>query len=452
MLSAGLALLALVACESNQTRDLKPTADRSATPGPIPKLNAATYAAHGELLERRGDLKRAAEQYRKALELSPGLVTARNRLGVTLNKMGRHMEASHEFRQALVQSPNQAHLWNNLGFSLYMEGNYTEAEPALARALELRPEFRRARMNHGLVLARLGRSEEALAAFSLAGSQADAHYNLAVIQAEQGQYAEAARSLDAALQADPGLDVARDQLHRIARLAAAQEAEAEAAAAEQAALAAELDETPAVASEKTAAVAMDETPVVVLDEPPRAELEDEGEMPAEESMLDVPVALGAPAETTAVAAPASETIDAPESPGESVVASPVAPVEVATDTETTDGWDLVAVPGEPAEQADQMGEFATVADFVPVAAVSLPVERDPAALLGPRLTRLFDHIVASIEAAEANAQRPESVVVVVALERHLWRRFDELLDAVWEDAESAEGCISDVEEYLGVEK
>lgn len=199
-------------------------------PGVQPRLHASTFAAHGELLERRGDFVRAAEQYRKAIELAPDLVSAHNRLGVTLNRLGRHTEATTEFREALVRSPRDAQLFNNLGFSLYLEQKYDEAGPAFARALELQPTFRRARMNHGLVLARQGEWDRALAEFRQAGSAADAHYNIAVIQAESGQYAAAARSLEEALRCDPELDAAREQLRQIARLAADQETARTAAA------------------------------------------------------------------------------------------------------------------------------------------------------------------------------------------------------------------------------
>ncbi len=218
-LPVGLVLASLAACQSTRESNT-PGALPSARTDVTPRLNASTYVAHGHLLERQGNLEQAAAQYRQALELVPGLVAAHNRLGIVLNKLGRHAEASSEFRAALAHAPTAAYLHNNLGFSLCLEGKYLEAEAALARAVELEPTFRRAQMNRGLVLAKLGQYEPALAAFRLAGTEADAYYNLAVVQSEAGQYALAARSLEQALATNPDFVEARRQLREVARLAA----------------------------------------------------------------------------------------------------------------------------------------------------------------------------------------------------------------------------------------
>lgn len=195
----------------------------------VPRVNASTYFAHGHLIERQGDLKGAVEQYRKALEASPKFVTARNRLGMVLNALGQHAEATAEYRRAAADNPNHAHLQNNLGFSLYLEGDYDGAEKALRRSLELNPRFRRARMNLALTLCRLGRDADALAEFSQVVPTADAHYNLATLQAADGRFAAAVLSLEAALRANPEFEAARLKLREVARLAA--EAEAPVAAA-----------------------------------------------------------------------------------------------------------------------------------------------------------------------------------------------------------------------------
>lgn len=247
---AGAMLGGLVACDTTEPRNAPgalPTRKSNVTP----RLNASVYVAHGQLLERQGNFERAAAQYREALELNPDLLVACNRLGITLNKLGQHRAATAEFRQALTRYPDRAHLYNNLGFSLYLETRYEDAERALRRALELQPSFRRARMNHGLVLAKLGRYDEALEAFCLAGTEADAYYNLAVVQAEAGHYLDAVHALDQAIRLEPDFAAAREHLRQIAPLAVAQEAELKAAAAraEAEAAAAEL----AAAKEEAAA-------------------------------------------------------------------------------------------------------------------------------------------------------------------------------------------------------
>jgi Flp pilus assembly protein TadD len=237
LLTAVVALSVLLACEGSQ-QARNPGALPTGVKDIAPRLNASTYVAHGDLLERQGNFEQAILQYRQALELTPDLSAARTRLGITLNKLGRNTEASAEFREAVARTPNAAYLHNNLGFSLYLEGKYAEAETALAQAVKLQPTFRRAHLNRGVVLAKLGRYDDALAAFCLGGAEADAHYNLAVMQADAGRFAAAARSLEQALKLNPELAAARQELKDIARLAAAQEeteraAVAQAAAAEQ---------------------------------------------------------------------------------------------------------------------------------------------------------------------------------------------------------------------------
>ncbi len=192
--------------------------------GVQPRIDASTYFAHGHLLERQGAFDAAEEQYRLALQLSPGFAAARNRLGITLNKLGRHAEASEQFQLALVERPGEPYLLNNLGFSLYLQEDDERAARTLESAVEAEPDFGRARMNLGVVYARLGRYVDAWDQFRMVGSDADAYYNLAVIQTEAGAYAEATRSLDQALALDPNMRTAREQLRVVARLAAEQEA------------------------------------------------------------------------------------------------------------------------------------------------------------------------------------------------------------------------------------
>ncbi|MGD8452992.1 MAG: tetratricopeptide repeat protein [Phycisphaerae bacterium] len=216
---AGILAVSLLGCQSDA-----PTTGAGSMPAleldPQRGIDASTYFAHAHLLERQGEFQQAAEQYREALERSPNMVSARNRLGITLNKLRQHAEATAQFRLAIRLQPTQAYIHNNLGFSLYLEGLYDQAAQSFQRAIELRPDYPRAHMNYGIVLARLGRYNDALQEFRLVGSEADAHYNLAVLHTEAGQFAEAAHLLETALALNPKFEAAREQLHVVAHLAA----------------------------------------------------------------------------------------------------------------------------------------------------------------------------------------------------------------------------------------
>lgn len=213
-----------------------------------------------------------------ALKQQPDFASAHNRLGITLNKLGEHAEASAEFQRAIKQNPTEAHLYNNLGFSLYLEGRYYGSVEALQRAIELKPDFRRAHMNHGVVLAKMQRYDNALGEFRLASDEVDAHYNLAVLQTEAEHYAEAARSLETALQLNPGFEGAREQLRVVSRLAA----DAERKARERAALA-EAAEEPPPSEDLTAATDEDDT----AEEQPTVAMSGGEAAPAEQQPDDV---------------------------------------------------------------------------------------------------------------------------------------------------------------------
>lgn len=222
-LAAGGVLLACSGC--TETKEFTGPGDMPVQKGESvdQRIAPTTYFAHGHLLERQGGFQQAVDQYHKALELKPDFVTARNRLGIALNKLGRHGEASAEFRRAIAVQPEAAYLHNNLGFSLYLEAKYSEAEATTRRALEIKASFPRARMNHALALAKLERFDEAFDELCRVGSEADAYYNMATLQTEAGRYADAAQSLDMALRLNPDLEAARQQLREIAVLAARQE-------------------------------------------------------------------------------------------------------------------------------------------------------------------------------------------------------------------------------------
>lgn len=199
-------------------------ADGGSTPATkLPALTAGTYCAHANLLERQGNFTGAEAHYRRALELQPDNLVALNRLGITLNKLGRHAAATEAFERAVALHPDQAHLFNNLGFSLILEGRFTEAEKATRRALELRPRFARARMNHAVALAKLARFDEAYRELTQVNGPADALYNLAMLQADAGAYDLAVASLERSLVINPQRDDARRELEKLLarRLAAA---------------------------------------------------------------------------------------------------------------------------------------------------------------------------------------------------------------------------------------
>lgn len=109
--------------------------------------------AHGNLgvaLRRQGRLAEAEGHLRQALECRPDYPEALNNLGAVLVDMGRADEAVPALRAALALRPEHAPAWNNLGNALKAVGAHGEARQAYARALAIAPEYAEAHWNLAL--------------------------------------------------------------------------------------------------------------------------------------------------------------------------------------------------------------------------------------------------------------------------------------------------------------
>ena len=85
--------------------------------------------------------------YRKALSVNPDFVAARNNLANALLSAGAVDEAIEQYERVLVRSGTNALVHNNLGSALMSKGRLSEAASHLHRALELDPELSEASEN-----------------------------------------------------------------------------------------------------------------------------------------------------------------------------------------------------------------------------------------------------------------------------------------------------------------
>ena len=132
-----------------------------------------------------------------------------HRLAIMADREQRYPEAENYYKRALAISPTDARIWNDLGYSYLLQGRFQEAELALGRAVAINPDDRRARNNLGLVLGHQGRTEEALNEFRVAGSEAEAQRNLAMINRTRGRFAPGSPAPQPGLQADPRYTIAQ---------------------------------------------------------------------------------------------------------------------------------------------------------------------------------------------------------------------------------------------------
>ena len=83
----------------------------------------------------------AEREYRRALQLSPGLQSAHLWYGMFLRDQGRLKEAMPELRRAAQLAPYSVMACVNLAYGLLAEGNYAAALEQARRAVELAPEL-----------------------------------------------------------------------------------------------------------------------------------------------------------------------------------------------------------------------------------------------------------------------------------------------------------------------
>lgn len=121
------------------------------------------YLEGCRLDEDEATMERAAEAYRKALELDPTLANAVTNLGNIAYRKGDVDEAERAYRRALNIDANQPEAHYNLGYLRLEAGAQAQALEHFERALELDPGFADAHFNVALTLSELGRMKDAAA-------------------------------------------------------------------------------------------------------------------------------------------------------------------------------------------------------------------------------------------------------------------------------------------------
>jgi Flp pilus assembly protein TadD len=189
---------------------------------------ADVHVALGRTLEARGEADQAQAAYLKALKEDPARGDAWARLAVLYDRQGRFADSDEAYRKAQVFAGDSPALACNRGYSYYLQRRWTDAESHLRQAIALEPAHARAHNNLGLVLAHTGRDAEALDEFRKAGcSDAEAHVNLGLARAVEGDWTGAQTHYGRAAALDPSSAQARKGLREINDLMARAHADAE---------------------------------------------------------------------------------------------------------------------------------------------------------------------------------------------------------------------------------
>ncbi len=195
--------------------------------GPTARVSARQAAdvrfALGRTHEEEGRPDQAEAAYRSALERDPRRADAEARLAILADRKGDGAGADRHFERALKLEPANPETLCDRGYSLYLRRRWSDAEASLRRALAADPAHPRAHNNLGLVLARRGDTDGALAEFARAGAdRSDARANLALVLALEGRLDESRDQYALALRDKPDSPAAREGL-RVATTALAAE-------------------------------------------------------------------------------------------------------------------------------------------------------------------------------------------------------------------------------------
>lgn len=115
----------------------------------------------GEMLQARGALGEAVEQFRVAVSIRPVDAVANNALGGAQLARGDLNAAIRQFNTALASPPDYFDAHYNLGNALGAQGDFSGAEREFAEAVRLNSSDANAEANLGSALVELGRLSEA---------------------------------------------------------------------------------------------------------------------------------------------------------------------------------------------------------------------------------------------------------------------------------------------------
>ncbi len=120
----------------------------------------------GLLLHQRGDLCRAEDAYRSALEDDAGDSESSFLLGLLLFQQQRYDEAVELLLDAVADNPENPDRYDMLGEAYKAVGRFENAAGAFARALEIRPDHESARIHLGYVRLKQKRYKDSATLFN----------------------------------------------------------------------------------------------------------------------------------------------------------------------------------------------------------------------------------------------------------------------------------------------
>jgi protein O-mannosyl-transferase len=186
-------------------------------------VNPDSWSGHKNLaaaLLRRGAMDDALQAAERAVALRPADAEAIGTVAAILGAKRMLPEAELKFRKALELEPNSSRLLAQLAGVVADQGRIDEALGIVNRSLAIDPQDEMARMNLGIMLLngrhdRAGAAREFAVWAELSPRDSQAHTYLGLVLADLGRYDEARHHLRMALRLNPSSLQARGALARL---------------------------------------------------------------------------------------------------------------------------------------------------------------------------------------------------------------------------------------------
>lgn len=204
--------LSVVLLEVGETKEAEKMARRAIA---LTQTHAAAHYNLGNILTATGRCQEAVPSYQQAIRLQPDYAEAHNNLGNVYGTLGQLEEAMQSYRAALAIRPAYADAHNNLGNVLTAAGEWEQAVVCFHEALRLHPNYAETHNNLGNALREQGAAESIEQSLRLRPMDAEAHSNLAVVLAALGRNEEAHSQYNTAFRLQPESAAAHNNLGKL---------------------------------------------------------------------------------------------------------------------------------------------------------------------------------------------------------------------------------------------
>jgi serine/threonine-protein kinase len=154
-------IIALVVWQPFAPETVPTESDATATTS----LTAEEHFRRGNELIQAGELEKAVDEYKRALEMEPGNVDALTNLGVVYYNLGQLDDAVEQYSKALEVAPDDADIHSNLAAAYVQMNQLDKALEQYLTAVEKNAELAEAHFGLGVVYLQLNEKEKAIEAF-----------------------------------------------------------------------------------------------------------------------------------------------------------------------------------------------------------------------------------------------------------------------------------------------